>query len=58
MAATYVDLIQMADSAIAGRDGYVLQLDVHVVFGYGFADLVSRFKPNVKARTKAKRVGN
>ena len=28
-----VDLIEMADSAVAGSDGDVLQLDVHVVFG-------------------------
>ena len=29
-----IDLIEMADSSVAGGDGYVFELDVHVVFGY------------------------
>lgn len=37
-----IDLIEMADSAIARGDGDVFQLDVHVVFGYGEI-LVARF---------------
>lgn len=33
MATTNVDLVEMRNSAVAGGDGYVLELDVHVVFG-------------------------
>lgn len=33
MAATDVDLVEVGDSAVAGGDGDVLELDVHVVFG-------------------------
>lgn len=34
MAAADVDLIKMADSAVARGHGDVFELDVHVVFGY------------------------
>ena len=34
MAAADVDLIQMTDSAVARGDGDVLELDIHVVFGF------------------------
>lgn len=34
MAAPDVDLIEMGDAAVARGHGDVLQLDVHVVFGF------------------------
>ncbi len=34
MTAPDVDLIEMGDASIAGGDGDVLELDVHVVFGF------------------------
>lgn len=34
MTAADVDLIEMTDSAVARRYGDVLELDIHVVFGY------------------------
>lgn len=34
MASADVDLLQMADPAVSGGDGDVLELDIHVVFGY------------------------
>ncbi len=34
MAATDVDLVEMGDASIAGGDGDVLELDVHVVLGF------------------------
>ena len=33
MAASNVDLVEMADPAVARGDGDVFELDVHVVFG-------------------------
>lgn len=33
MTAADVDLVKMGDAPIAGGDGDVLELDVHVVFG-------------------------
>ena len=32
MATTNIDLVEMGDASIAGGDGDVLELDVHVVF--------------------------
>ena len=29
-----INLIEMRDAAVAGGDGDVLELDVHVIFGY------------------------
>ena len=34
MAASNVDLVEMADTSVARGDGDVFELDVHVVFGY------------------------
>lgn len=34
MAAADVDLVEMGDASIAGGDGDVLELDIHVVFGF------------------------
>jgi hypothetical protein len=42
MASSNVNLVKMADPAIAGGDGYVFELDIHVVFGYRFAVLFSK----------------
>lgn len=47
MASPNIDLIEMADSAIARGDGDVFELDVHVVFGYGDI-LVARFCNSVE----------
>lgn len=33
MTASYVDLVQVADSAITRGHSYVFELNVHVVFG-------------------------
>lgn len=34
MGASDVDLVEVGDAAVAGGDGDVLELDVHVVFSY------------------------
>ena len=34
MGAADVDLVEMGDAAVAGGDGDVLELDVHVVLSY------------------------
>lgn len=34
MTATDIDLVEVRDSAVARGDGDVLELDVHVVFGF------------------------
>lgn len=34
MAPTDVDLFEMADTAVARRNGYVLELHIHIVFGF------------------------
>jgi hypothetical protein len=34
MATADVDLVEMGDAAVARGDGDVLELDVHVVFGF------------------------
>lgn len=34
MATTDVNLVEVGDTSVACGDGYILELDVHVVFGY------------------------
>lgn len=49
MASPNVDLIKMRDATIAGSNGDVLQLDVHVVFGYRrkmLAEIQGACEPN------------
>lgn len=39
-----VDLVEMGDAAVAGGDGYVFELDVHVVFGCSIRQYFVSFK--------------
>ena len=58
MAPTDIDLVEMAHTAVAGRDGDIFELNVHVIFGYTMDQKASVSCPTTLAlQGKARRRG-
>lgn len=51
VAASNVDLLQMADSPVARRHGDVFELDIHVVFGYSISQHMQKGRDQTVSRT-------